>query len=61
MNSKQVIKILKANGWTLKTISGSHYQMEKGAIKVPVPVHGAADITPGTVAAIQRQTGVKLK
>ena len=61
MNGKQVIKILKENGWTLKTISGSHHQMEKDNLKVPIPVHGSADITPGTLAAIQRQTGVKLK
>jgi len=61
MNGKQVIKILKKNGWELKLISGSHHQMEKDGVKVPVPVHGTADIMLGTLASIQRQTGVKLK
>ncbi len=61
MNGKQVVKILKENGWTLKTVSGSHHQMQKCFVKVPIPVHGTADITPGTLASIQRITGVKLK
>ncbi|GFK95567.1 hypothetical protein NNJEOMEG_03435 [Fundidesulfovibrio magnetotacticus] len=35
--------------------------MEKDGRKVPVPVHGSKDLTPGLLAAIQRQTGVKIK
>ena len=61
MNGKQIIKILKENGWELKSINGSHYQMEKDGVKVPIPVHGAKDVTQGTLASIQRNTGVKLK
>jgi len=61
MNGKQVIKILKANGWTLKSISGSHHQMEKNGCKVPVPVHGSTDLKKPLLAAIEKQTGVKLR
>jgi predicted RNA binding protein YcfA (HicA-like mRNA interferase family) len=63
MNGKQVIAKLKEAGWTLARIEGSHHIMEKtGATRcIPVPVHGAKDIGSGLLAAIQRQSGVKLK
>ena len=63
MNGKQVIAKLKAAGWTLARIEGSHHMMEKIGMRrpVPVPVHGAKDIGAGLLAEIQRQSGVKLK
>ena len=63
MNVKQIIDKLKAAGWTLARINGSHHIMEKDGIprSIPVPVHGAKDIGAGLLAEIQRQTGVKLK
>ncbi len=61
MDGREVMRRLKAEGWTLRRVAGSHHVMEKDGVKVPVPVHGARDLAPGTLAAIQRQTGVKLK
>ncbi|MDR1062666.1 MAG: type II toxin-antitoxin system HicA family toxin [Azoarcus sp.] len=61
MNGKIVISRLKAAGWSLKRISGSHHIMNRDGNIVPVPVHGSRDLTPGTLAAIERQTGLKLK
>lgn len=63
MNGKQVIAKLKAEGWQLARIEGSHHIMEKpGQLRsVPVPVHGNKDIGLGLLKAIERQTGVKLK
>jgi predicted RNA binding protein YcfA (HicA-like mRNA interferase family) len=61
MNGKQVISRLKAAGWTLKRINGSHHIMDKDSISVSVPVHGNKDVKPGTLASIERQTGIKLK
>jgi predicted RNA binding protein YcfA (HicA-like mRNA interferase family) len=63
MNGKQVIDKLKAAGWTLARINGSHHLMEKAGMprSVPVPVHGNKDIGSGLLAEIQRQTGVTLK
>ena len=63
MNGKQVIDKLKAAGWTLARVNGSHHMMEKSGMPrtVPVPVHGAKDIGADLLADIQRQTGVKLK
>ena len=61
MHGKEIINILKANGWRLVRINGSHHIMAKGVSAVPVPVHGTRDVGAGLLAAIARQTGVKLK
>ena len=61
MNGKEVIARLKAAGWQLNRVHGSHHIMTKGGAAVPVPVHGTRDVGVGLLAAIQRQTGVKLK
>lgn len=63
VNGKQIIHKLKTAGWKLARIEGSHHIMEKAGMprSVPVPVHGNKDLGPGLIAAIQRQSGVKLK
>jgi predicted RNA binding protein YcfA (HicA-like mRNA interferase family) len=61
MNGKEVIAKLKAEGWTLSRVHGSHHILTKSGQAVPVPVHGSRDLGAGLIAAIQRQTGVKLK
>ncbi len=61
MNGKEVITKLKAAGWALNRVHGSHHIMTKGGQAVPVPVHGSRDVGAGLIAALQRQTGVKLK
>ncbi|MDD5271496.1 MAG: type II toxin-antitoxin system HicA family toxin [Methylovulum sp.] len=49
MNGKQIIAKLKAEGWTLGRIEGSHHIMEKVGMPrgVPVPIHGTKDIGVG--------------
>ena len=61
MNGKQAISKLKADGWVVSRINGSHHILTKDGVAVPVPVHGSRDLGIGLLAAIQRQTGVKLK
>jgi predicted RNA binding protein YcfA (HicA-like mRNA interferase family) len=61
MNGNDIIAKLKAAGWTLDRVSGSHHIMVKDGRAVPVPVHGKREAGAGLIAAIQRQTGVKLK
>lgn len=60
VNGKQIIKQLEASGWEVLRISGSHHRLGKGNLRTTVPVHGQRDIGKGLVAAIERQTGVKL-
>ena len=59
MNGNDIITKLKAAGWKLDRINGSHHIVLKDGNAVPV--HGSRDIGTGLVAAIQRQSGVKLK
>lgn len=61
MNGKQVISKLKEAGFTVVRIEGSHYRLVKDNKKTSVPVHGTKDLKPGTLASIERQSGVKLK
>lgn len=61
MNGADVIKRLKVAGWVLDRIHGSHHVMSKDGCAVPVPVHGKRDLGEGLIAALQRQTGVKLR
>lgn len=46
MNGKDIISKLKADGWKLDRINGSHHIMVKGGVAVPVPVHGSRDAGP---------------
>ena len=59
MNGNDIITKLKAAGWKLDRINGSHHIVLKDGNAFPV--HGSRDIGTGLVAAIQRQSGVKLK
>jgi predicted RNA binding protein YcfA (HicA-like mRNA interferase family) len=61
VTGKEVIARLKAAGWALDRIHGSHHILTKDGQAVPIPVHGSRDLGAGLLAAIQRQTGVKLK
>jgi predicted RNA binding protein YcfA (HicA-like mRNA interferase family) len=50
MNSKEVIRLLKEDGWVLKSQSGSHKQFvhPRKPGKVTVADHGKKEIPPGT-------------
>ena len=61
MNGRDIIRKLKAAGWKIDRVNGSHHVLTKDGAAVPVPVHGSRDLGVGLLAAIQRQTGVKLK
>ncbi|WP_417917162.1 type II toxin-antitoxin system HicA family toxin [Candidatus Electronema sp. JC] len=61
MNGKEIIELLRQNGWQLVRVRGSHHLLSDGVKTVPVPVHGKQDIGMGLLKAIEKQTGVKLK
>ncbi|MBF6617731.1 MAG: type II toxin-antitoxin system HicA family toxin [Candidimonas sp.] len=61
MNGKDIIKKLKAQGWEILRQEGSHVRMGKDNARTTVPLHGTRDVRAGTLASIERQTGVKLK
>ena len=59
MNGRRVLKQLKAAGWIVVRIRGSHHMVHKDGQMCPIPVHGKSDIASGTLAKIARITGVK--
>ncbi|HJO58665.1 MAG TPA: type II toxin-antitoxin system HicA family toxin [Nitrospinaceae bacterium] len=62
MNSREIIKALKADGWKKKRVTGSHHHLihptKPGLVTVP---HPKRDLPTGTVKAIERQSKLKLK
>lgn len=61
MTAKEILKILKADGWTEKAQRGSHPQLihsyKPG--KVTVPIHSGKDLDPKTANSILKQAGLK--
>jgi predicted RNA binding protein YcfA (HicA-like mRNA interferase family) len=57
MKGKELVKLLKRNGWKLDRIHGSHYIMEKEGKIVSVPVH-SKDMPTGTLISILKKAGI---
>lgn len=60
MNSRDIIKALKKDGWYLDRVNGSHHQFrhptKPGVVTVP---HPKKDLKRGTVHSIEQQSGLK--
>lgn len=62
MTGKELLKILKKNGWIVDRISGSHHIMIKeNKRSIPVPIHGNKDLPKGLISAILKQADIKEK
>ncbi len=62
LTAKQVMKILKKNGWKKVRIEGSHHIFEKEGVgrPIPVPFHGNKDL--GDFGKkILKEAGIKYK
>lgn len=58
MKGKELVKLLKKEGWTLDRVNGSHHIMEKDGKSVSVPVHNT-DIQKGLLHAIMKKAGLE--
>jgi len=60
MQVKDLLKLLKKDGWVEKTQKGSHLQLihPTKTGKVTVPMHGG-DVPKGTMNSILKQAGLK--
>jgi len=62
MNSREVIRMLKGDGWFEVAQSGSHKQfkhpLKPGRVTVVYPKR---DIPEGTLRSIEKQSGLKLR
>lgn len=59
LTGKDMIKLLKKNGWVKDRQEGSHHIMKKGNKTLPVPVHGNQDLGKGLEHKILKQAGLK--
>jgi predicted RNA binding protein YcfA (HicA-like mRNA interferase family) len=61
MISRDILKILRKDGWYIVDQDGSHAQLKHPTKprKVTVPIHGSKDIPPGTLNSILKQAGLK--
>jgi len=59
MTGKQLIKLLKENGWQLHRVEGSHHILINGTKTLTVPVHGNKDLGKGLLHALMKQGGLK--
>jgi predicted RNA binding protein YcfA (HicA-like mRNA interferase family) len=62
VDSRHVLKLLRADGWKPKNQVGSHLQLEHDVKpgKVTLP-HPKKDIPLGTLRNIERQSGLNLR
>ena len=62
MNSREIIKSLKEDGWYQVGTTGSHHHfkhpVKKGKVTVP---HRKKDIPIKTLISIEKQSGIKLR
>jgi len=61
MNGKEILRRLQAENWAILRQEGSHVRLGKGSLRTTVPLHGSRDLKPGTLASIERQTGIKFR
>ena len=60
--SRDILRVLEADGWVVKHQVGSHVQLvhptKPGKVTLP---HPKKDLAPGTVKSIARQAGLTLE
>jgi len=58
MKDKDLLKLLKKDGWKLVRIKGSHHVLQKDGKTTVIPIHGR-DVPTGLLNAILKETGLK--
>jgi predicted RNA binding protein YcfA (HicA-like mRNA interferase family) len=59
MTGKELLRLLRKNGWSIERINGSHHVLRKGEQTITVPIHGNTDMKKGLLLHILKQTGLK--
>ena len=58
MKDKDLLRLLKKNGWTVARENGSHHVLQKGEQTTVLPIHGR-DVPTGLLNQILKETGLK--
>jgi predicted RNA binding protein YcfA (HicA-like mRNA interferase family) len=59
VSGKDLVKLLKKNGWILDRIKGSHHIMRKNGISLSIPIHANEDLKPGILNVLKKQAGLE--
>lgn len=57
LRDRDLLKLLKKNGWKIVRVHGSHYILQKDEKTTVVPVHGR-DVPKGLLNKILKDTGL---
>ncbi len=57
MKDKDLLKLLKKNGWSVVRIKGSHHTLVKDNQSITLPIHGK-DMKIGLLKKILKQAGL---
>lgn len=60
LKPKIVIRALERCGFYVHHVTGSHYILKKGGLRVTVPYHGK-DLKPRTLVSIVEQSGLSVE
>ncbi|NLJ15998.1 MAG: addiction module toxin, HicA family [Clostridiales bacterium] len=58
MKDKDLLKLLKQNGWNMIRVKGSHHVLQKDNQIEVIPIHGK-DVPTGLLNKILKRTGLK--
>lgn len=58
MKDKDLLKLLKKDGWVVIRIHGSHHILQKNGNTTVIPIH-SKDVPTGLLNAIMKETGLK--
>lgn len=58
MRDKDLLKLLKKDGWEVVRINGSHHILQKNRKTTVVPIHGK-DVPAGLLNQILKEAGLK--
>ncbi len=58
MKDKDLLKLLKKNGWITARINGSHHVLQKDGKTTVIPIHGR-DVPIGLLNSILKEAGLK--
>jgi len=55
---REILRLLRANGFNLTRQKGSHRRFERGSFQVTVSGHESDEIRPKTLRSIMKQAGL---
>lgn len=59
LTGKEMLKLLKKNGWKERRHEGSHHHLYKNGVRVTVPVHGNQTLGRGLEQKILKDAALK--